>query len=93
MNKLGIQYLRFEGVLRFAILGTAKRKTASKRKTMLGVYVLRDPGFTFLVLCGKIIITICVNLSCFALFLRFGKCYVLRPYIFPRGILVDMMYN
>ena len=40
-------------------------------------YVLRDPHLRFGSYAVEIIITFCVN------FLRFGKCYVLRPYKGP----------
>ena len=52
-------------MLRFAApIGTAKRNTAAKRKTMLR---FARPPFTFWVICRKIFITFCVNLLRFAL--------------------------
>ena len=53
-------------MLRFAALGTAKRNTASKRKTMLR---FASPRLRFESYAAKIIITICVNL------LRFALCF------------------
>ena len=53
----------FWEMLRFAALGTAKRKT------ILEVYVMRDPHLRFEYYAVKIIITICVNL------LRFASCF------------------